>query len=99
MAEPELPRERPRGAAEDQERRENAARRPRPQRDEPHHALDQQQRNDDARRKAVVEQRLNSAVTGAEHRSEEHTSELQSLMRISYAVFCLKKQTQNTHTI
>src|SRR3546814_9836491 len=29
-------------------------------------------------------------------RSEEHTSELQSLMRISYAVFCLKKKTQNT---
>src|SRR3546814_4667835 len=27
-----------------------------------------------------------------EHRSEEHTSELQSLMRISYAVFCLKKK-------
>src|SRR3546814_7070585 len=32
-------------------------------------------------------------------RSEEHTSELQSLMRISYAVFCLKKQnTQKPHT-
>src|SRR3546814_2880294 len=37
-------------------------------------------------------------------RSEEHTSELQSLMRISYAVFCLKKKkhkrhpTQNTHS-
>src|SRR3546814_9269553 len=32
-------------------------------------------------------------------RSEEHTSELQSLMRISYAVFCLKKKTTNTqHT-
>src|SRR3546814_2793850 len=31
-------------------------------------------------------------------RSEEHTSELQSLMRISYAVFCLKKKTNNTHT-
>src|SRR3546814_9903828 len=30
-------------------------------------------------------------------RSEEHTSELQSLMRISYAVFCLKKQTKSTH--
>src|SRR3546814_6647238 len=30
----------------------------------------------------------------AERRSEEHTSELQSLMRISYAVFCLKKKTQ-----
>src|SRR3546814_9512171 len=29
----------------------------------------------------------------ATSRSEEHTSELQSLMRISYAVFCLKKQT------
>src|SRR3546814_5439428 len=28
----------------------------------------------------------------ARHRSEEHTSELQSLMRISYAVFCLKKK-------
>src|SRR3546814_8156843 len=34
----------------------------------------------------------------AEHieRSEEHTSELQSLMRISYAVFCLKKKTKKT---
>src|SRR3546814_1364033 len=30
------------------------------------------------------------------HRSEEHTSELQSLMRISYAVFCLKKKKTNT---
>src|SRR3546814_1047938 len=29
------------------------------------------------------------------HRSEEHTSELQSLMRISYAVFCLKKKTKH----
>src|SRR3546814_10157589 len=37
-----------------------------------------------------------------EGRSEEHTSELQSLMRISYAVFCLKKKTRTkppTHTI
>src|SRR3546814_4742852 len=34
----------------------------------------------------------------ADERSEEHTSELQSLMRISYAVFCLKKQTTTTHT-
>src|SRR3546814_2485693 len=31
---------------------------------------------------------------GGRERSEEHTSELQSLMRISYAVFCLKKKTQ-----
>src|SRR3546814_5767694 len=32
------------------------------------------------------------------HRSEEHTSELQSLMRISYAVFCLKKKKNNSTT-
>src|SRR3546814_1422905 len=31
------------------------------------------------------------------HRSEEHTSELQSLMRLSYAVFCLKKKTHTQH--
>src|SRR3546814_6082709 len=31
-------------------------------------------------------------------RSEEHTSELQSLMRISYAVFCLKKKNKNPNT-
>src|SRR3546814_5710123 len=31
------------------------------------------------------------------YRSEEHTSELQSLMRISYAVFCLKKKKNKTH--
>src|SRR3546814_9447150 len=39
--------------------------------------------------------------SGRNRRSEEHTSELQSLMRISYAVFCLKKKTspniQNMH--
>src|SRR3546814_8329241 len=33
-----------------------------------------------------------SAVGAEQHRSEEHTSELQSLMRISYAVFCLTKK-------
>src|SRR3546814_484537 len=38
--------------------------------------------------------RLSSPVTGM--RSEEHTSELQSLMRISYAVFCLKKKQQTS---
>src|SRR3546814_3903249 len=32
-------------------------------------------------------------------RSEEHTSELQSLMRISYAVFCLKKTNTHTNTL
>src|SRR3546814_7864937 len=34
---------------------------------------------------------------GDRERSEEHTSELQSLMRISYAVFCLKKKTTAKH--
>src|SRR3546814_1754950 len=33
------------------------------------------------------------------YRSEEHTSELQSLMRISYAVFCLKKKTPKNTTL
>src|SRR3546814_7326155 len=37
---------------------------------------------------------VTSPVTG---RSEEHTSELQSLMRISYAVFCLKKKKRKTN--
>src|SRR3546814_4708375 len=35
---------------------------------------------------------LNSGAGPGAYRSEEHTSELQSLMRISYAVFCLKKK-------
>src|SRR3546814_10311766 len=38
----------------------------------------------------------NETGIGSWYRSEEHTSELQSLMRISYAVFCLKKKTQKT---
>src|SRR3546814_5671297 len=42
---------------------------------------------------------LQRAVGGdAGARSEEHTSELQSLMRISYAVFCLKKKTKYSET-
>src|SRR3546814_3414969 len=40
----------------------------------------------------------NARFRPSAHRSEEHTSELQSLMRISYAVFCLKKKTQITNT-
>src|SRR3546814_8600999 len=38
-----------------------------------------------------------NASLGHVVRSEEHTSELQSLMRISYAVFCLKKQNHHRH--
>src|SRR3546814_10840692 len=40
----------------------------------------------------------NNARWPGDHRSEEHTSELQSLMRISYAVFCLKKKTTKNTT-
>src|SRR3546814_1466292 len=51
---------------------------------------------------SVVAARLEPGDIGedAAARSEEHTSELQSLMRISYAVLCLKKNTSNkrTHT-
>src|SRR3546814_1591841 len=51
------------------------------------------ERVDTQRRHAVA------AYPPARLRSEEHTSELQSLMRISYAVFCLKKKnTQSTKT-
>src|SRR3546814_5777964 len=39
---------------------------------------------------------LNKYNTDEFYRSEEHTSELQSLMRTSYAVFCLKKKTTNS---
>src|SRR3546814_3630674 len=41
---------------------------------------------------------MEMAAAPADCRSEEHTSELQSLMRISYAVFCLQKKTQNRPT-
>src|SRR3546814_9422415 len=41
----------------------------------------------------IVNNMVAQAASGSK-RSEEHTSELQSLMRISYAVFCLKKKTQ-----
>src|SRR3546814_8162379 len=48
-----------------------------------------------------VERSPNLETANEVFRSEEHTSELQSLMRISYAVFCLKKkkQTSNNHTL
>src|SRR3546814_9264658 len=56
---------------------------------------------DDVERQHVVEagvgigQLGHQAVAEGDGRSEEHTSELQSLMRISYAVFCLKKKKSN----
>src|SRR3546814_155628 len=47
----------------------------------------------------AVQEETTGRVTRMDHlRSEEHTSELQSLMRISYAVFCLKKKIKRTNT-
>src|SRR3546814_9688182 len=44
----------------------------------------------------IMQRDFSSSISILDVRSEEHTSELQSLMRISYAVFCLKKK--KTHT-
>src|SRR3546814_8152255 len=49
------------------------------------------------RRQDIFHRRLSRHIAHA-GRSEEHTSELQSLMRISYAVFCLKKKKKNNLT-
>src|SRR3546814_6870127 len=62
-----------------------------------HHGAVEDQRQQHARMKIERHARRNEEIPGdeaAQHRSEEHTSELQSLMRISYAVFCLKKKKQ-----
>src|SRR3546814_1836647 len=52
--------------------------------------------SDIARKTGLRRQALYNALS--ENRSEEHTSELQSLMRISYAVFCLKKKNKHKYT-
>src|SRR3546814_2906200 len=66
-------------------------------------AARRQHRDGDLRKQAQAELALKPREVGElcavdahrQDRSEEHTSELQSLMRISYAVFCLKKKTLN----
>src|SRR3546814_3026220 len=57
---------------------------------------DTSERNDPAR-DAPTTVEVGNAVRAPTTRSEEHTSELQSLMRISYAVFCLKKKKQESN--
>src|SRR3546814_7699331 len=49
-------------------------------------------------RRRIADEFGAAGVPPWEERSEEHTSELQSLMRISYAVFCLKKKKSRTRT-
>src|SRR3546814_5681078 len=51
-----------------------------------------------ARLRKLADHPLVGEARGVGLRSEEHTSELQSLMRISYAVFCLNKKNNQTHT-
>src|SRR3546814_2555208 len=64
---------------------------------QPHHdrASGQDRARDDPHRPPGRGDR--QARRGHRERSEEHTSELQSLMRISYAVFCLKKKNKKKH--
>src|SRR3546814_2919534 len=50
-------------------------------------------------RMTVIKTDLICFLSASSARSEEHTSELQSLMRISYAVFCLKKKKKKTQTL
>src|SRR3546814_1304525 len=52
-----------------------------------------------AERETAQDEQCRYAGTDCRHRSEEHTSELQSLMRISYAVFCLKKKRRKAQQI
>src|SRR3546814_1286553 len=51
---------------------------------------------DDPSDVALADRFVEERIAGASRRSEEHTSELQSLMRSSYADFCLKKTQTNT---
>src|SRR3546814_2561213 len=63
-----------------------------------HDSMRHQQRHAAVRQQILGDAAENRLAQPAapEGRSEEHTSELQSLMRISYAVFCLKKKTMTT---
>src|SRR3546814_4927130 len=61
-------------------------------------ALDEAQANLDAAQTRHTAGLATMSPNASACRSEEHTSELQSLMRISYAVFCLKKKKQKKNT-
>src|SRR3546814_8549716 len=60
-----------------------------------HHIIDDRERRRLPRGGAHDTPRLSAPSSSANGRSEEHTSELQSLMRISYAVFCLQKKNRD----
>src|SRR3546814_1089130 len=84
------PRPGPKGSARPTGRRALLARKPRPRMRPPTSEADKQ--TIAAKRRWWAGEELNLRPHAYQARSEEHTSELQSLMRISYAVFCLKKK-------
>src|SRR3546814_4682502 len=98
---PDEPERRFAQAVTDKERRA----RPAPKTDRhPHHVSIDQRRKTEMRREAILADIDAMREAAFDHppakralRSEEHTSELQSLMRISYAVFCLKKKNKQKH--
>src|SRR3546814_2166470 len=57
----------------------------------------QKRRTDELLLVQMLRDQIAASVPKPSRRSEEHTSELQSLMRISYAVFCLKKKIRNNN--
>src|SRR3546814_2040613 len=66
-----------------------------------HHRIEQDEANREEQQNRNSDQdqsRHRWSNSNHASRSEEHTSELQSLMRISYAVFCLKKKKTHTYT-
>src|SRR3546814_8418517 len=79
-------------AAHQQNPRATALCREKAQQLDPVGAGHRQIKNDDVGAHLAVQQ--GEALRVSRERSEEHTSELQSLMRISYAVFCLQKKTK-----
>src|SRR3546814_3947314 len=66
--------------------------------DRPHRPFETLETGSELSQRFFAVLRIDDEMTGLRLRSEEHTSELQSLMRISYAVFCLKKKTQTNTT-
>src|SRR3546814_10298200 len=84
-----------RGDAEARRRADTRFVQPVPRFARPHEGLVVEARGNEAAQKGVVDRHAIMLEAGIAvlARSEEHTSELQSLMRISYAVLCLKKKT------
>src|SRR3546814_8873011 len=93
-----LPGRRGRGPAYRRDRKASDRRLPKGRRDARNPGRRRSRRGSSPRRARRGEGETKGGSSDQSMRSEEHTSELQSLMRISYAVFCLKKKKQRIHT-